>query len=280
METKKRKMFLYVVISLFVSIFFVGSVNAEEYKNYFGIAMTNEQYNNLLNLGFSEDEIYYMDEETFESNKDISATLVAQNEKYYKSIYTSLDGKTHSVEITKDEYENQGSLNARGTVSTEYKNMVTTISQLDNKFRYKVSVSWKQMPSTKSYDIIGIGFEDDVYISSSVYFNYYHCDSSGDCATDTLYYNKKKLSTGGSAVYKIPSSIRALSANLYYDVSKDTSNTITELTMYGDYAHATSTVTSSQYTDYSINRYGIVLGSGINYYDAIPCAISTWGGSW
>lgn len=276
----KRKTLLSMAITLFVSILYIGNVNAAEYENYFGLSMTNEQYNNLLNLGFSEDEIYYMDEETFSNNKDVSATLVAKNEKYYKSIYTDLNGESHSVEITKEEYENQGPMNARGTVSTEYKTMVTVISQLTNTFRYKVSVSWKQMPSTKSYDIIGIGFDDDVYISSSVYFNYYHCNSSGDCVTDTLYYNKKKLSTGGSAVYKIPSTVRSLSANLYYDVSKNTSSTITRLDMYGDYAHATSTVTSSQYTDYTINRNGISLGSGVSYYDAIPAAVSSWGGTW
>ena len=69
-------------------------------------------------------------------------------------------------------------MQSRGTVSTTYKSIVSTMSQVSNNFRYKVSVSWKQMPSTRSYDIIGVGFEDDVYINSSVYFSYYHCDSS------------------------------------------------------------------------------------------------------
>lgn len=281
MEVRKSKLSMYLILSLLIFTFCLNNVNASEYINYFGISMTSQQYNNLLNLGFSENEIYYMDEDTFEANKDISAELVARDARYYKSIYTDLNGNEQTVEISKEEYDNQGTLNARGTVSTTYKEMVTTMSRNGDKFRYKVTVGWKQMPSVRSYDIIGIGFEDDVYISSSVYFNYTYCVLSGDCTTDTLYYNKKKLSTGGSAVYKFPSSARSMTAVLYYDVSKNTNDTITDLYMYGDYAHATESVGSSTYTDYTINYNGIVLGGpSISSYDAMPCAVTSWGGTW
>lgn len=279
---KRNKSKLYLLVAIFAFILFIGQTNASEYINYYEISMTSQQYNNLLNLGFSEDEIYYMNQETFDLNKDITSTLVAKNNKYYKTTYTGLDGNSYSIEITKDEYNNQSLMNSRGTVTTEYKNMITTISQLTNTFRYKVNVGWNMLPSTRSYDIIGVGFEDDVYISSPVYFGYNYCVSSGDCTTSTLYYNRKSLSTGGSVVYKLPGSeARSLSAYLYYDVSKNTTSTITRLDMYGDYAHATSTVTSSQYTNYTINRYGLVLYNNVpNYYDEIPTAQSTWGGSW
>ena len=281
MEVRKSKLSMYLILSLLIFTFCLNSVSASEYINYFGISMTSQQYNNLLNLGFSENEIYYMDEDTFEANKDISAELVARNAKYYKSIYTDLNGNEQTVEISKEEYDNQGTLNTRGTVSTTMKEMVTTMSQTGNKFRYKVTVNWKSMPTVRSYDIIGIGFSDNIYISSSVYFNYTYCVLSGTCTTDTLYYDKKKLSTGGSAVYKFPSSARSMTAVLYYDVSKNTSSNITQLTMYGDYAHATSDVGPSTYTDYTINRNGIVLGANsIGAYDAIPCAVTSWGGTW
>lgn len=281
MEIKKNKLYSYLVISLFVLMQCIGQANASEYINYYEISMTSQQYNNLLNLGFSEDEIYYMDEETFEINKDLPATLLAKNSKYYKTVYTGLDGQSYSTEITKDEYNNQGSMDPRGTVTTEYKEMVTVISQNGNYYRYKVTVGWKQLPATRSYDIIGIGFDDDVYIASSVYFNYSYCVSSGDCTTSTIYHDKKKISTGGSAVYKLPGNeARSLTAVLYYDVAKNTTDTITGLHMYGDYSHATETVGYSQYTDYTITHNGIVLGDSIVYYDAIPCAVASWGGTW
>lgn len=279
MESKRIK--LYALAAMISFTLLLGQVNASEYINYYNISMTSQQYNNLLNLGFSEDEIYYMDQNTFESNKDLSGELVSKNNKYYKTIYTGLDGNSYSTEISEDEYENQSSMNTRGTVSTEYKNMVTTITRLTNTFRYKVTLAWKQMPSFRGYDIIGIGFNDDVYISSSLYFSYYYCLASGDCTTSTLYNYRQTTTTGGSVVYKLPGSeAKSLTAVLYYDVSKDTSSTITRLDMYGDYAHATNNVSYSQYSNHGINVNGIILGTNIGYYDAIPCAQSTWGGSW
>ena len=280
MSKKNNGLALYVLVCSFAFISGFGQVKADEYKNYFGINMNNEEYNTLLNLGFSEEEIYYMDENTFDENKDLDATLVAQNEKYYKTIYTNLAGESTSVEVTETEYNNQSTMGSRGTVETAYKKMVSTLSQNGSKFRYKVSVSWKNMPSVRSYDIIGVGFDDPVYISSPVYFNYYSCDSSGNCSTSTQYYDKKKTSTGGSAVYKFPSSVVSMSSNLYYDVSKNTSSTITRLDMYGDYAHATTSISGSNAMNHLITHNGIELSSNISYYDAIPCAQSAWSGTW
>lgn len=280
MEVKKNK--LYVLVTIFAFILFIGQTSASEYVNYYEISMTTEQYNNLLNLGFSEDEIYYMDENTFEQNKDLSAELVSKNQKYYKTIYTDLNGNVQTTEITKDEYENQSEMNTRGTVNTEYKTMISTISKLTNTFRYKVNLGWKQMPSVRSYDILGIGFEDDIYISSTLYHGYTYCISTGDCTTSTLYYYRQSTSTGATVVYKLPGSeAKSLSAYLYFDVSKDTSGTITRLDMCGDYSHATtSSVGYSNYSTHGISIMGIELGSNIGYYDAIPCANSSWSGSW
>ena len=280
MANKRSK--LYILVTVFTFILLLNQVSASEYINYYEISMTSQQYNNLLNLGFSEDEIYYMDQETFDLNKDIEGQLVAKNNKYYKTLYTDLAGNSYSTEITENEYNNQSSMNTRGTVTTEYKNMVTTMTKLTNTFRYKVTLAWRQMTSRRSYDIIGIGFNDNVYISSPIYFSYSYCISNGDCTTSSQYYDRKSLSTGGSAVYKLPGSEAiSLTAVLYYDVSKNTSSTITRLDMYGDYAHATSNVGSSQYTNYTINRYGLVLYDNVpNYYDDIATAQSTWGGTW
>lgn len=277
----KKNLLTYGVIALLVLFVSVEQVNATKYENYFGVEMTNEEYNTLLNLGFSEDEIYHMDETTYLENRDLDANLVSKDTKYYKTIYTDLAGTPAAVEITEDEYNNQSSLSARGSVTTEYKQMVTTLSQNGSKYRYKVSLAWRSLPSTRSYDIIGVGFEDNVYINSSVYFNFYYCNSSGTCTTDATYYDKKKTSTGGSAVYKLPTSIVSLSATLYYDVSKNTSSTITHLEMCGDYSHATKTISVSNISDYNISINGVELQSGtIGYYDSIPCATSTWSGSW
>lgn len=280
MAVRKNHLLMYTFITLFICTLSIGNVKASNYENYYGINMTNEEYNNLINLGFSSEEIYYMDLQTYEENKDISSTLVSINEKYYKSIYTNLDGSSYVVEISKDEYDNQSGMNARGTVSTEYKNIVSTMSSTSSGFRYKVSVSWKQMPRYKSYDVIGVGFNDNIYISTPVYFAFNYCDSAGDCVTTTEFYERQKTSTGGSVVFKFPSAATALTAALYYDVAKNTTSTITSLSMCGDYAHATTNLSSSSLASHNITHNGIVFSTNIGYFDATPCAMTSWSGTW
>ena len=278
-----NKCFLLVVLAIISLAFGITSTSALEIINYNGIKISPNEYNNLLNLGFTENQIYYMDKETYNINKDLDAKLLSQTKRYYKTEYT-MYGVGTTKEITPEEYYNDTKkvVLTKGIVQTQYKTVVSSIAQSGNKYRYNVGMSWSSMPSNRSFDIIGIGFADDVYISSSVYFNFTWANSAGQYTTSTQYYNKKSTSTGGSAVYKLPSgTIKALSANLHFDVSKDTTNTITTLGICGDYSHATSTVSSSNVANYGISIYGISLGSGLaGHYDAIPCAMEYANVNW
>lgn len=275
-------------LTLFVLLIGIGNAKAivTEFENYNGITISSEEYLALLNLGFSEDEIYYMDYDTYEANKDLDATLISKNTRYYKVVTNNMTGQSYTYEITEQEMLSQtsGTGNApMSTVTTTYKTMVSTISSVSGGYRYKNSVSWTIIPSVKSYDIIGIGLNNvgGQYITSSVYSSYYYCVSSGACYNSTQYYDKKSTSTGGSAVYKIPDNPVVLSATLYFNVGKYSSaGTLYNVGMCADYAHATSSVSQSNVSDYTISFGGIGLGGSLNgSYDAIPCAIS-YVGTW
>ena len=280
------KLYNKYILSIFFAVvsfaLCITNVSALGIINYNGIEITSDEYNTLLNLGFTANQIYYMDLETYNLNKDLDATLISQTQRYYKTEYSAY-GIGTTTEITPEEYYSSGTPSLiAGTVQTTYKTVVSSIAQNGNKYRYNVAMGWKSMPSTRSYDIIGIGFFDDVYISSSVYFSYTWANASYQYTTSTQYYNKKSTSSGGAAVYKLPSgTIKMLAANLYYDVSKDTTNTITSLSICGDYAHATTDVNVSNVWDYSISINGIVLGATLNgSYDSIPCAMEYANVSW
>lgn len=282
---KVNKYFVFIVVGLLCFAVGIKNSRAQEYINYNDIRMTMEEYNTLLNLGFTENQIYHMDQETYENNKDLDAKLVSQTTRYYKTI-SSAYGTGYDVEISEEEY-NQVSTERtgfdRGYVDTTYKTITSSISQNGSKYRYNVSTVWKIMPSTRSYDIIGIGFADSVSISNSaVYFSYTYANASWQYTTSSTYANKKALSTGGAVAYKLPTgTIKSLSASLYYDVVKSTSSTITSLSICGDYAHATSNVSVSNVANYSISIYGINLGSGLaGNYDATPCAMEYANVSW
>ena len=278
-----RKYFLFVMLGISSFLVNITNSSAHEIVNYNNIHMTQDEYSTLLNLGFTENQIYFMDQETYLNNKDLDATLISQTQRYYKTI-SPLYGNSYTVEVSEEEYDNSESQNQiKGTVNTYYKTVVSSISQNGSKYRYNVSTLWKNMPSTRSFDIIGIGYSNsNIYINSSVYFSFTYADHYGNYTTSTQYYNKKSTSTGGAAVYKLPSSsIASLSANLYYDVSKNTSSTITTLSICGDYAHAQSTVSQSNVSDYGIGISGISLGPTLAaHYDAIPCAMEYASVNW
>ena len=272
----KCLLMMIVVVSIFM-------INVERpyalhngYINYFGIEMTNDEYFTLVNLGFTDDEIYYMNRETFEDNKDLDATLVATANKYFKITYP-MYGASYVTEISELEYLQQafGQVAAPlGEVITQYIQEISTISQNGSKYRYKNSVNWLSLPGEKYYDVIAIGFDTAVYIDSTVYYNHSYLNpNTGNYTTSTLYYDRKSTTTGGSVVYKIPTNMASLSASIYFDVSKNTTDTLTYLEFCGDYAHALSSVTASQAANHAIGPLGIDFDASVyNYFNQIPCA--------
>ena len=242
------------------------------FTNYYGIEMTHDEYTTLLNLGFTEREINYMLEDEFLENKDLDATLVASNIKYFKTV-VPMYGMSYSVEVPQSEYLSQRDEQLRGYLATYYREEISTISQNNTKYRYKLTTVWLNWPSVASYDIMAIGFEDSVYISSNnPYFTYSYDYSDGTHVNSTVFYDKKKTAYGGSVVYKMPSDVVGLSSNLYFDVMKNTNDTLTSLYMCADYAHAMVAVTTTQAANHIINSGGITHdASVVNDYDATPC---------
>jgi len=271
----------------------VSAAGSTYYTNYNNIEMTEQEYNNLVQLGFTENEIYLMDLETFNDNKDIEATLISENVKYYKTTTVTRNGVSTSTseEITKDEYTRaskepiQSRASYDGIITTNYKTFRTNISYLNQyEYRYKSTMNWTTIPSTRSYDIIAIGFQQAyVQLNSTIYFQQQYTTSSGSSST-SITCVPLEFSTGASAVFKLPSgTLSALSSYIYYDVTKANDNiTVTEMEAGGDYSHATSSISQTNAKKHSVNHgTGIVLDSSIeDYYDGIPVATATWYGTW
>jgi len=274
---KKNKIICTLIFSSFVLLFGLkaSEVSAHQFTNYYGIQMTNDEYFTLLNLGFTDDEIYYMDVDTFNDNKNLDSELIAQTNKYYK-IVTPMYGTNYVTEVSQSEALNQSQNQILGQVTTYYLNEISTISANGSKYRYKDTISWLTIPDDKNYDIIAIGFINSVYIDSLVYYKHTYADSSGAWHNSTLYYDKKSTSLGGSVVYKLPDPFYGLSAMIYFDVSKNTTDTLTSIAMCGDYAHSNANLTQYQAANHVINSGGIQLDSSVySYYDDIPCAYAT-----
>ena len=274
--------FLAVLVAVF-AFFNVQTKKVEAYTNYYGIVMTDTEYDTLVNLGFDADEIYYMDLETFNLNKDADATLLGSETKHYKYVTTAY-GFSTVTELSEEEWNNLDESLLRDIQNTTYKTIVSTLSQNGTRYRYKVSVAWKLIPSVKKYDIIGVGYQNNVHIYNNIVYFSYHYTTTSSSYTSTQYYDRKITDLGASAVYKLPSTFTGLSANLYYDVEKDAgAGTLTSLSFCGDYAHATSnSVTSTLAAHHTISYGGIGLfNDNSHLYDAIPCTYAGISGiSW
>lgn len=220
-----------------------------------------------------------------------SYVLVSQTEKYYKSIscnnlydFRSLDSNnSYTIEISEEEYNNAdgNTTLANATIETTYKKLVSSIYQNGTRYRYKAELTWKNMPSTRSYDIIGIGHYASVSLNTGPYFSLYYCKTDGTCNTTNSYY-PQTFSTGAGASFKLPTgSLTDLVATFYFDVVKTNNVTVYGQLAAADYSHATRSVTANQAMDYTVGTGGINLGSGIsNKYDAVSTANATWEGSW
>jgi hypothetical protein len=295
--------FLYIIGIVSFALFTTITVKADAYyTNSRGIEMTETEYNNLLNLAFTEDQIDRMDYRTFIDNKDLEGEIVAQEQKLFKITTTIQNGvKTYTyTEVSEPEYlQMQGvqnlnpgySPNLSGTFYNGlsydyYRNMQSYIVCLYDTFmRYKVDVQWNVMPSDRSWDIIGIGIESDkVHIISSITFR-----ADWKTGGDELLYTEncapKEEETGGSAMFELPSgSLQRLEAYTYFLVYKNTGvGTLSGIEAVGDYAHATETVDEDDaYDAYTINHAaGFEFDSPFhNSYESSIAATAIYAGAW
>lgn len=219
--------------------------------------------------------------------------IVSEDTKYYKTITTYNEFDLHSLncnvitktmEITEEEYNNSNTELlplAAGTTETTYKKMTTSILSSGNYYRYQNRLVWKNFPKIRSYDIIGIGFLSTVKMKNSATFEQYYCPENSSCVTSTTHY-PQTFSNGAGTTFKLPTgTLTQLEQTYYFDVQKNTTLTINTQYAYGDYSHATSTITLANAKKYTVGTTGIVLNSSVtDYYDSINKATAVWTGTW
>ena len=269
----------YLLAVLTVSLLFTTSIKAEEniIENYFGIKMTTTEYNNLLNLGFSEEDIYLMDEDTYINNKDLIGHVVSTNVTRYKTVRRGLESVTYVA--TEEEFQSRNEVMPLGVVSNYWRSVVTKITQVDSNYRYMVSTTWNTMPEERNYDVVAIGIPYYVIRSTYPTFTRHHCDYDG-CYNSNVGVIKT-ADYGAGASFKIPSgTLTGFAVSLYFDVTKYVSDTLTSQEFCGMYAHGYDT-TLADSRNYTIATGGIGFGaSAASKYTTMGCSYGTWTGTW
>ena len=141
---------------------------------------------------------------------------------------------------------------------------------------------FKNIPKVRSYDTIAIGFGASVKNLGSPIFNEKYCVTNGNCYNVSGYVHSYIGRNGIGITFSVPTGkLDSLEQTMYFDVQKNTSSTIITQYAYGDYAHATKSVSLSKASDYTVTTGGINHSSdSITYYDEISTARATWSGSW
>lgn len=222
--------------------------------------------------------------------ENMSEEIVGVTEKYYKEVilHNAFNEQTFNIEnsiplsyveeVSKYEYENYNETTMsiqsnNGYIETTYKKLKLTITKSGNNYVYNAYLEWKNMPSTRSYDIIGVGFNPSVRAIDET-FSMNYCLKNGSCYTNNTHY-PKIISTGVGASFKVPSNsdLATLNTTLKVIVTKNVSETITKQLAVADYSHAISSVSQSSSLDYTVGVIGIILdGSITDSYDSINAA--------
>ena len=193
--------------------------------------------------------------------------------------------RSYSEEVSEEEYNNATELEqTRGwetSIETTYKKLTTRIIADGSYYKYWCNLTWKIMPSVRSYDIIGIGFNNYVKLLGTATFEQWYCTSGSNCFLSYTNYPYSGTRGEGAFFPLMSGSLTNLQATMYFYIQKNTSNTIYTLNAYGDYSHATTTVDYSHHSDYYVGIGGISLNSSIsNKYDSIQSADASLSVNW
>lgn len=252
--------------------------------NTYGIEITNKDFKRLESLGFSSNDISEMDLQEYNLNKGLKGSEVSSNSKYYE-VTLNLDGTSDTVELNKTDYNakvdkkkkeiaaKKVALQSSGvttfanpdTGSTSYKTMTTDIISLGSKkYRVKNSVTWSTMPSTRSYDVIGVAWNNSQFAGNKgteyakqnwTQYSYDTGSNSSQSATYSAGHSYWEYApTGYGTKMNLPddnitynrdgsvsgTEVKSLSSYSYNTVEDLGSST--RIDAYGIYAHANTTV--------------------------------------
>ena len=228
---------------LIITLFIISSVRVyalednDYYVNYYGINISQYDYNRLLEY-YSDDFIYSMNENEYEK--------VMENNLENVEVYSIGD------------FIDNSSLKRINLLTTEYKEL----KLIFNGNYITVSLKWNKMPKIRSYDVIAARTS---YISNSVCFKQTYTTSDGRKTVSTAGV-KKEFNNGVGYSFKL-SNENSMEISLSFEVSESG-------TIYASYQHSkrTNTLANSQRYTISANGLGSVIlfeSTIADYYDAM-----------
>ncbi|MDE6292412.1 MAG: hypothetical protein K2L98_01890 [Bacilli bacterium] len=232
-----------ICLIVFVTLVMCNEVFASEnyYTNNNGVIFTEEEYNFLSKMYWEgcQDLFTQKDYEDFVNSKII-------------------EGEFQTVEAS---YSDNLLFQPFGENTAESNSKIIKIStSCQSNCTVSVTVTWKTIPKTRSYDVIGARFSGNKLID--VDYTKAISTTKTNSSTDV-----KKLDNGFGVSVLLPNTGTTFIVNQGYTVTKGG-------TIYASYQHAKRTISLANSKNYTISKdgYGGVFkfsGTAANVYDAM-----------
>lgn len=277
---------LVFICTLFAIFMFQNSTEAadnEIVENANGIKITQEEYQNLIDLGFTNLAIQQMTEDVFNENKNLEIIDRSETTKYYeikeipeinsfsKSMESDSEENYVSTELTEEEYfkrieaqknEEEGfsTFASKDTTSTSYRRLTTTISRLNTTTaRVHSKFIWDIIPKTRSYDVLATNIDSTFTpVSGSNYgqqlWSYTHPINGGFYGDNAKYSSSSSTWSKQSAGYGVRMNLKNNASNLrvtelegyaYFNIKRSSSVVPRYINAFGIYSHAKKDISSS-----------------------------------
>ncbi len=272
---RKVWIFITALVVLLVPVKTLASSN-QDFK------ITDNDYE-VLSLFYTPEYISGMTYEEYMDfkAKNINPENVLRTSKYYRVVINHLTNEVEETEITEEEYENAEvpEPDRSYVYETTYKRLALTIdheSDISNFF--SLTNTWKMLPSTRSYDDIGVRYVGFDIISGSQiakqFYTYngtnYYINYPYGGINSQYFNNGFGVSMGlfGGDITKLQLSISGSLVVTSYPA-----------TLYASYQHAIDTITLSTAKSYTIGTgmgYVFVFNNGVGiHYDGMSGVYGT-----
>ena len=259
MGLKKAKfIFLFVFGVITISPILVS---AKSITNINGIEISENEYNNFLKI-HTEEYIMTMTQADYDKLKSLDYSNIQDETRYILSNYNEKLRLTTEEEITEEEYENFDNQitpyldsNTASAETTAKKINMALIG--GNNWNYVTfTASWKGIPKTRSFDVIGlrgVGLEfregsqtgKQIYVSNGNY-NMINYSWNGT--------NIKRLNNGfGISMNIVNDDIDALQLEVDCDVKQ----TETYPAVFASYQHAVANLSLANSQNYVLSNVGL-----------------------
>lgn len=266
----KKTYIKILVVVLSLGIIFPLGVKAESIINSNGISISEEEYNDFIKL-YSHAHIMTMDEDEYERLLTLDYNNVITETKYVATTYNPSLGITTETELTEEQYNNfiipeagleniyDPNLNSGGmSLETTAKLLTMAFSGATMWNHVTLTVSWKYLPTTRVFDVIGFNGDGFTVRNGSQTGTQMYIDANGDYQDITYSWNGtniKRFDNGyGISMNLVNPTIQALVLDTYCDLKAD----VTHPSLNGSYQHAVNSgVTLAQSQNYTLGHAGL-----------------------